>query len=831
MVDSDYHHQVFEQKLREALAAVQRILDANSSQTLCLAQDVDQTYTDKYRLADFLTNTAIAALVIALEQLGLTKEILESLDASKEITMRFCLFESCEFEKEIVEKESLLISKETEEVTTTTEDFGTTESSVRKSTIKQILCRSIKQNYIVRTELELSIYSGTNVRGRKVLKNRKCSSFEFPRVDAIRSSSPFQERKEVPPAPAELSLTWLFRQIDKENLGSHFAIDRDGEETKTPTRNLEIEEAMEFFGSVKEWAERINNVLASTYKKYKVVDLDRLEANDIFVPILPFLVDQHPNEDQDKIEAELDSNFMLLSLPSSVASLTENHQKTSIASTTKFLTEQSRTLVGKERKLRKDFPDPKTENELISSDEAIMFVLCIHIAELASRYSDSVRYMESILEQHVLAAIGKKLNGVDLERFMRYHNQKLLSPCPEPFCYAIRRPSHDTVGVFNIEHVHRNQTVESIWTHVRQVPSNNSIELPLNASTTLALTGKTYLHGWLNQRFGQTPPGVIRLSARARQFSSFVLVVGTMTDQNRMQPKDAIILRNKDEVHIPLLLDEIPTVTEFKNSINPLSPEQQKFAESFRSMQLDSSVLGVCVVQIKPQLEKLLGLPEKSLTKEIRLTEELTELFVEYQIPSDLVSCDIAVGSSGDENKNGESKYDSFRSHVSKVREHAKSISDVITAQKKGQIEDQKNRTEMTWEDEEDILEMYVRSDGKKFRRVKKAVISNSITNQIIGGEVYVRPDGKKVRRIRKRAEKPRFCLSGISSESPTSEHVSKNEALMLMKEKQATKTAPRLIANDHKHMLEHLQEKRAAPRLIAKDDNNNSIENGRSEC
>ena len=43
-------------------------------------------------------------------------------------------------------------------------------------------------------------------------------------------------------------------------------------------------------------------------------------------------------------------------------------------------------------------------------------------------------------------------------------------------------------------------------------------------------------------------------------------------------------------------------------------------------------------MQVKPLLEAVLGLEPDSLTKEIRLTEDLTRLFVEYQIPTDLVA-------------------------------------------------------------------------------------------------------------------------------------------------------------------------------------------------
>merc|ERR1712039_144456 len=102
----------------------------------------------------------------------------------------------------------------------------------------------------------------------------------------------------------------------------------------------------------------------------------------------------------------------------------------------------------------------------------------------------------------------------------------------------------------------------------------------------------------------------------------------------------AAILRNKDELKIPLDLSTIPTPKEFKDAIESLAPQQQAFAKAFRSMQLESTLFGVLVIQVKPQLEKVLNLPADSLTKEIKLTQDLMQLFIRYQIPSDLLSFD-----------------------------------------------------------------------------------------------------------------------------------------------------------------------------------------------
>ena len=49
-------------------------------------------------------------------------------------------------------------------------------------------------------------------------------------------------------------------------------------------------------------------------------------------------------------------------------------------------------------------------------------------------------------------------------------------------------------------------------------------------------------------------------------------------------------------------------------------------------MQLESTLFGVCVIQVKPQLERLLNLDPDSLTKEINLTQDIMNLIIDYQV-------------------------------------------------------------------------------------------------------------------------------------------------------------------------------------------------------
>merc|ERR1712232_235055 len=118
------------------------------------------------------------------------------------------------------------------------------------------------------------------------------------------------------------------------------------------------------------------------------------------------------------------------------------------------------------------------------------------------------------------------------------------------------------------------------------------------------------------------------------------------------------------------------------DAIESLSPEQQAFAKAFRGMKLSSSVFGVGVIQLKPQLEVLLGLPDESLTKEVELTQDLMKLFVDYQIPSDLLSYDGTVDASPLEK-------------VTKVKEHVNHIKKMIEKAKEIELENAKQEAQM----------------------------------------------------------------------------------------------------------------------------------------
>eukprot|EP00012_Vannella_robusta_P013716 CAMPEP_0206209744 /NCGR_PEP_ID=MMETSP0166-20121206/17093_1 /ASSEMBLY_ACC=CAM_ASM_000260 /TAXON_ID=95228 /ORGANISM="Vannella robusta, Strain DIVA3 518/3/11/1/6" /LENGTH=500 /DNA_ID=CAMNT_0053631203 /DNA_START=92 /DNA_END=1594 /DNA_ORIENTATION=+ len=267
---------------------------------------------------------------------------------------------------------------------------------------------------------------------------------------------------------------------------------------------------------------------------------------------------------------------------------------------------------------------------------------------------------------------------------MTYHNRKIFLPEYEPqkFCYAVRRPDHYPEGIVSIDcKLNDGSISEPISTLVNHQKCNKQpMKFTLSAAATVSFFGDRYIHAWMGHQFSGDSGASFSLSARARQFSSFILLVGNIIAADLFDPKFGIIVQNKDDLLI--LIEQIPTPQAFRDAIESLSPEQQDFAKAFRSMQLESTMFGVCIIQIKPQLEKLLNIPNDSLTKEIQLTQDLLELFIEYQIPSDLISFD-----------EDDHPHASTPEKINIVKEHVATMRKMIEKSKQRELEEAKMET------------------------------------------------------------------------------------------------------------------------------------------
>lgn len=641
----NFNESRFRTKVDKALVGVKRILD--NAREPRYAADTNHTYDDKYGLAEFLTNAACAAQLNILEGLGLTEKQLRKLlgwAEKRSVTLRFTGEEKCVYDREETRK----VESSTEYVTETKSSFFGNSKRTEK-----VVTKITEYFWKFNSSWELSAYKGNDPEEKIVLQTRE-GHFEI--VTTVKTSP----RPEVHKVPnQDLNITWLMNSIDAESLAFRFTIDRKEKSCHTPRQNAPINAALSQFRSISNWSSGVAGYFQNNLFPVQTghsLNLGAINANDFFVPVLPLFEKGAKGAESGKGTAGL---VKLVQSPASEGSVSSS--STALVPTSggitsvlpvgdlnTFLWEQKRSFSEKFAEFDKSFPGRDSKDaRLITYAEATVIALLRHAEDLNTCYSDGVDYIENMLYKQLIAAIGKEVTPIDFTAYMRFHNRKLFRSAyePRPFCHSVRRPAHFPEGTLSIEATQHDGTMaEPILTNVRTLTQTNGgvpMRFPINAATNVVFGGNRYLHAWVSHQFAGNSGQSLNLVARARQFSSFILVVGRISSTEVFDPKAAMIIQNKDDLTIPLMLETIPAAKEFKERINSMSAEQQRFCKAYRSMQLESTLFGLVVLQIKPQLEKLLNLADDSLTKEIRLTQDLMELFIKYQVPSDLLSFDI----------------------------------------------------------------------------------------------------------------------------------------------------------------------------------------------
>lgn len=626
----------FTTRIDAALRRIRTVLD--NTRHPQYPADVPHRYDDKYLLAEVVTRVAAAALLQCLEVVGITPaQVLElrGWAAHRAVTLRLTAQESCRFLREVTRK----VESAEERVTEVRGILGKTTRT------EKVVTTVVEYFWAFDVTYALVAFPGTDTEEAVTLHTRSAS------VELKTTQQTTPRPKAVVRPACDVNLTWLFAHLDAEARAA-FTIDRTAAACHTPRRNPEIEAALAAFDEVATWCGQVTSYFLTQLfpvQQDHGLDLTALDGRDVFVPVLPLF-------ESDQVDGEG-------VLPGAYANA--------------FLAEQQRSLAETCRALAAMFPRDAT---LITAVEASLVVTLSHLRQVCRQLTAAVDYVEAMLRDQLIAAIGKEVTPADFASYMEFHHNKLVKPAyrPRPFSHAIRRPDHDPEGVLAIE-AERGGATAAISTTVHQSAARWPMRFALDASTRVAFLGERYLHAWIGHQFSGQPSPALALVARARQFSSFVLLVGRIASAELFEPKFGIIVQNKDLLKIPLMLEQIPTPKEFRDAIESLSPEQQRFARAYRGMQLESTLFGVCVIHIKPQLEKLLKLPPDSLTKEIKLTQELLTLFIEYQIPSDLLSYDGPAEAAPD-------------AKLARVKEYVGRMQEMIALSKQREIDEERER-------------------------------------------------------------------------------------------------------------------------------------------
>ncbi|CAE7722643.1 CPK5 [Symbiodinium pilosum] len=654
--------QAIEGRLQKALERVRLVLSAEK--TPQLAANVHHQYGDKYFLVERGTCIAAASQMNCLAAMGLTADQLRSLHAwlPGQVSLRFRSQEKCTFDRE-EKREEENPRKHVEELSV--------GGVARASWSSKVVTTITEYFWKFESTYTLEAFRGVGAEDadRLLLLSR---SGQVELKTSAKSPPPHPESR-VPATNQEVNITWLLQLLSQDGESPLFKIDRAAAGCSTPRRNQDVDKAFAHFTMFANWANGVSdylNHLSSVDPRMS----PQLQVDAVFAPILPLMVKGQSSESSSARAEMLASLCPSTDMPDSLIM--------SVSDANRLLTEEVRTIKEQQANICECLPGA---DGIYTNTEGSIHLILRHCENVAKRWSELVEYAEAMLRKQLMDAIGKEVTPALFASYMRFHYRKLFRQefQPRQFCFAVRRSEHHSPeGTISIEEDTVGLDEASIRSPIVTIANSAStpcpMTFPLNASTEVSFTGDVHLHGWLSHRFSGASGVSLYLTSRARQFSSMLVLVGRVASATSFDPKFAAILQNKDELTIPLELSMIPTPKEFKDAIASLSPQQQAFAKAFRSMQLESTLFGILVVQIKPQLEKLLNLPDDSLTKEIKLTQDLMDLFIKYQIPSDLLSF-------SDESATGDSPALPAK-RLEMVKRHVKAMHDMIQQEKEAEV-------------------------------------------------------------------------------------------------------------------------------------------------
>eukprot|EP01063_Lacrimia_lanifica_P017896 TRINITY_DN24879_c0_g1_i1.p1 TRINITY_DN24879_c0_g1~~TRINITY_DN24879_c0_g1_i1.p1 ORF type:complete len:965 (+),score=304.62 TRINITY_DN24879_c0_g1_i1:105-2999(+) len=603
-------------KVEGAVAAARKVLDVARAPVVA-PHERACPFEDKYAVVEFITRAVLSAVgggLLCLREgddgraavADALRKAHQWAAAGKAVTLACRGSATCTLSR----KEETKEADPTSTVTTATGFLGTARATTK--TVRTVT------TYVwdAAAATELVIYAGTG-------KDDAATLWAHTARAVLRSTT---EAPPLKPATTETEVeaTWLFKRVNVTD--ADFAIDRGHAGCHTPTHNPDIQAAAAQLPKLECWGYEAAKELAKW---------DALTQCCVRTPLRPVPA-RAPAQDR---------AALMQGVLSPVVPILEVHGAVKVPADIRgdLLDEYARSLAAAAEACAAARPD----GVLYGAAEARAEFVLQRLRRELQNWTAGTKYMEVVLRRDVVAAIGAEVSPAALADCMDAHFRKLCAPghAPKPFSYPVRRGNQHPEGLVSI----RRGAGKPVGSFARTLPEHDAHvrKFALNASSDLAFTGRTVVHGVIQHAFSGDPADGLSLAVSARAFSGFVVVLGRLGPRGRLLPEHAFVAQNEDEMRIPLDCCAIPTPKEFKDAAASLAPAQRRFAEAYRAMQLAATLFGVCVIQIKPLLERVLNLPEDALSQELKLSRDLLELIQKYDMPADLLSYQHGGGGGG----------------------------------------------------------------------------------------------------------------------------------------------------------------------------------------
>ena len=381
--------------------------------TFKLAEDVPHSYEDKFGLAEFISQSAIAAVVQCMHEIGIGKDLLcalreRVLKDGQPVSLRFSSTERCSYIKETktVDRGNRVYVLDEENSHGV---FRTLKSMFRTTITKS------QWQYAA----EYSIHAFVGSAGDVVDKELRVINAEPKLMTMLSGAKDDRPFPEVSSKHHDVNITWLLRHIDSE-ASPEFTIDRFHSCCRTPKNNQEVKEAQTNLVLLKDFA---TEVTARLYLYHSIATQRWVKLSDkppptslfdvnAFVPVLPFLEDLPCSSE---INNAIAANDFVKFVDAQRQDLDEQLRRLDANFTAPREDEEEEEEVETHQKERATSPrGPKAEEPGIVTgiflvDEAKRIVVFNHIRRISEFLSDSIAYLEAMLHGQLVAAIGKQI--------------------------------------------------------------------------------------------------------------------------------------------------------------------------------------------------------------------------------------------------------------------------------------------------------------------------------------------------------------------------------------------------------------------------------------
>jgi hypothetical protein len=388
----------FERAVDQALSEVKKILDNTKHPQI--ASKVPHSYDDKFMLAEFLTNSALSSQFTSLSQLGVTVDQLSQMvefAKTRALTLRFSSTTRCKFNRHSQREED----SKTKQVTEVTSTFG-------GGMFESKVVRTIDEyfwDYDMSIELVAFAGTGEAAEDRITISGRESHHEMMTTTDRAPSA------EIVISPPIEVNITDLLSTISSGQCELSFKIDREHKDAHTPYRNPDIDKVLAQLAAIKDWSAEVQHFLMALSRiqtvDQPVVDVEAARSQEgIFIPILPLLEERDSQAEPAAGEMSA-TDQLVVALPSGARAATCPLMWTADAN--QLLEEERKSLQRRIDTLGQVFPSVEGTFALL---EASMVSVLTHINRVVTQYAQSVLYIEKMLYEQLVAAIGKVSHAV-----------------------------------------------------------------------------------------------------------------------------------------------------------------------------------------------------------------------------------------------------------------------------------------------------------------------------------------------------------------------------------------------------------------------------------